>query len=430
MNTDIMLFSNSDIVLIVLASLMILGRLSTFIVCKIQGHSIDSANMGTLLRNQPWILALLVLLTFLVETTLAQFPYFAIGTKAYFFAHNGITIFRAVLNIWLFFKEAKAIYLWLDDLAEAKPLLKSLLPYVKNSLYYIFVILAFPFIIPDFIEYPVVGYIIDKATTILIIWAIAWLIIQIIGALEKATLQKFDNSLEDFSARRIYTQVRVFKRIAFLLVFILAIAATAMAFENIRQLGTSILASAGLATVILGFAAQKALGNLFIGMQVAITQPIRINDTIIIENEFGTVEEISLTHVVLRIWDLRRLVVPINYFIEKPFQNFTRTSTDLLCPIFFHVDYNLPVEPVRQKFLEILKASEHWDGRVGKLEVVETDGNVMKIRALASVKNAGGSWNLKCEVLEKLIEFIVQNYPKSLPKMRNLNTVQDPPING
>lgn len=185
------------------------------------------------------------------------------------------------LVISLFVKEARALYFWLDDFAHDKHLLQSLLPYIRNSLYYIFVVLSFPFIVPDFIEYPILGYVIDKATTILIIWAIAWLVIQIIGALARASLKKFNDSLtKDFAARRIYTQIKVFKKIALIVIFILALAATAMIFDNIRQLGTSILASAGLATVILGFAAQKTLGNIFIGMQVAITQPIRINDTI------------------------------------------------------------------------------------------------------------------------------------------------------
>lgn len=146
---------------------------------------------------------------------------------------------------------------------------------------------------------------------------------------------------------------------------------------------------------------------------------------LLIENELGTVEEISLSHVVLRIWDLRRLIIPINYFIEKPFQNLTRTSTNLLCPIFLYADYNLPIEPVRQEFKRILQLSAFWDGNVANLQVVEAQGNVIKIRALASAKDSGSSWDLKCEVLEKLIAYIVEHHSESLPKLRNSLVVGD-----
>lgn len=422
MNLNVLSLSTSNTILLVLAVIIIFSRLvAVFTIKKLPGERTDTLKLGVLFQYQPWLIALLIIVAFAAGYFLIESNVLSLTAKATRIIEKALGVICAGLNLYLFIKEARAIYLWLSAFAtEKNSLLSILLPNIKKTLYYISIILALPFILPDFVAYPELAYITEKVTTILIIWAIACAIIQFLSALEKAVLQRYgDVVTQSFEARRIYTQVRVFRRVAILVVIVLAIIATVTAFENIREIGTSILASAGLASVILGFAAQKTLGNLFAGIQIALTQPIRINDTIIIENEFGTVEEISLTHVVLKVWDLRRLIIPITYFIEKPFQNLTRTSTELLCPIFLYADYNVPVESLRQKLMEILRASAFWDGKVGILQVVEAEGNVLKLRVLASVRNSGDSWNLKCEVLEKLIEFMVTAYPQCLPKLRN-----------
>jgi len=191
-----------------------------------------------------------------------------------------------------------------------------------------------------------------------------------------------------------------------------------MTFEKVRQLGTAILASAGIIGIILGFATQKTISTVLAGLQIAITQPIRVDDVVIIENEWGRIEEISLTYVVVRVWDLRRLVVPITYFIEKPFQNWTRVSADILGTVFIYADYTLPVQRLREELHSILRASDLWDGRAWGLQVTGTTERAIELRALMSAQDASSAWDLRCNVREKLLEFIQRNYPESLPRLR------------
>jgi small-conductance mechanosensitive channel len=215
-----------------------------------------------------------------------------------------------------------------------------------------------------------------------------------------------------------YTQVMVLKKIAVGAIALFAIASMLMVFQSVRQFGTAIIASAGVAGIVIGFAAQKSLGTLLAGFQIAMTQPIRIDDVVIVEGEWGNIEEITLTYVVVRIWDLRRLIVPITYFIEKPFQNWTRTSADILGTILLQVDYGVPVDAVRQELTRILEASPNWDRKVNVLQVTDAKERTLELRALASSSDAGKSWDLRCEVREKLVAFIQKNYPDSLPRLR------------
>ena len=178
------------------------------------------------------------------------------------------------------------------------------------------------------------------------------------------------------------------------------------------------IASAGVAGIVVGFAAQKSLGTLLAGIQIALTQPVRIDDVVIVEGEWGRIEEITLTYVVVRIWDLRRLVVPITYFIEKPFQNWTRTSADILGSVFLHVDYGVPVDALRKELTRILEASPNWDRKVNVLQVTDAKERTLELRALASSSDASRSWDLRCEVREKLVAFVQANYPGSLPRLR------------
>jgi hypothetical protein len=197
--------------------------------------------------------------------------------------------------------------------------------------------------------------------------------------------------------------------------------------ESVRQFGTSILASAGIAGIIIGFAAQRSIATLLAGLQIAVTQPIRLDDVVIVENEWGRIEDISLTYVIVRIWDQRRLVVPITYFIEQPFQNWTRSSAEILGTVFFHLDYRAPLDAIRRKLDEILAESPYWDGKVKVLQVTDAKEHTLEVRALASAADASLAWDLRCEVREKLIQFLQEHHPESLPRMRaELHSAESP----
>jgi small-conductance mechanosensitive channel len=226
---------------------------------------------------------------------------------------------------------------------------------------------------------------------------------------------------EIMQVRRARTQVEFLFKMAAIIVWIIGICAVLMSFEGVRNFGTSILASAGIAGIIIGLAAQKSISNLFAGMQIAFTQPIKIDDALIVENEFGTVEEISLTYVVVKLWDSRRMVFPISYFIEKPFQNWTRASSDLLGSVFLYVDYSFPVEEARKELKRILSLDEVkllWDSRVSVLQVTDANDRTFELRILVSSIDAPTTFNLRAFIREKMIAFIQENYPHSLPKQR------------
>jgi len=199
-----------------------------------------------------------------------------------------------------------------------------------------------------------------------------------------------------------------------------------MTFERVRHLGTTILASAGIIGIVVGMAAQRTIATFIAGLQIAITQPIRVDDVVIVENEWGRIEEITLTYVVVRIWDLRRLVVPITYFIENPFQNWTRVTADILGTVFIYVDYTVPIDSIRAELHRILKSSEFWDGKVCVLQVTNTSERTVELRALMSAADASTAWTLRCQVREKMVDFIQKNYPDALPKLRaEFNRLKD-----
>ena len=248
---------------------------------------------------------------------------------------------------------------------------------------------------------------------------IAWLFIRVVFVVEDHILSKYDIAVKDnLQARKIHTQVQFLGRMATIIIALVALAIILMRFERVQELGTNILASAGIMGIIVGFAAQRTIGTLFAGMQIAWTQPIRIDDVVIVENEWGRIEEITLTYVVVKIWDQRRLVLPITYFVEKPFQNWTRVSSDILGTVFLHVDYTVPVQSIREELQRILESSPLWDQRVCVLQVTGLTQSAVELRALMSASDASNAWSLRCEVRERLIDFIQKNYPDSLPKVR------------
>jgi small-conductance mechanosensitive channel len=261
--------------------------------------------------------------------------------------------------------------------------------------------------------------IVQNAVSLALIGTIGFILVQFVDAMAQLVLSRYSLKVADNrEARGVYTQVMVLKKIAVGVIAVFAIASMLMVFQSVRQLGTAMIASAGVAGIVIGFAAQKSLGTLLAGFQIAMTQPIRIDDVVIVEGEWGRIEEITLTYVVVCIWDLRRLVVPITYFIEKPFQNWTRTSADILGTVFLQVDYNVPVEAIRKELTRILEASPHWDRKVNVLQVTDAKDRTLELRALASSSDASKSWDLRCEMREKLVAFIQKNYPGSLPRLR------------
>jgi small-conductance mechanosensitive channel len=258
-----------------------------------------------------------------------------------------------------------------------------------------------------------------NAFSIALVIFFSWFIIRSTNLLEDFIFARFDvDKRDNLQARKIHTQLKVLKRIVVLIVCIVAFATILMTFEKARRLGTTILASAGILGIVVGMAAQKTIGTFIAGLQIAFTQPIRVDDVVIVENEWGRIEEINLTYVVVKIWDLRRLVVPITYFIEKPFQNWTRKTADILGTVYIYVDYTVPVQNVREELKRILESSEHWDHKVCVLQVTNSSERTMELRALMSAADASTAWTLRCEVREKLVNFIQKHYPQALPKVR------------
>ena len=254
---------------------------------------------------------------------------------------------------------------------------------------------------------------------IFLILIVAWLLIRLVAFGKSLILSRYDFHSEDnLDARRVYTQFKIIERIINFLIIILAVSLALMTFDSIRKLGISLLASAGIAGIIIGFAAQKLLATILAGLQIAITQPIRLDDVVIIENEWGWIEEITLTYIVVRIWDKRRLIVPTTYFIEKPFQNWTRTSADILGTVFIYADYTLPVDEVRKELTRILENDSKWDGKVNVLQVTDATADTIEIRALVSASDSPSAWDLRVNVREQLISFLQRKYPESLPKTR------------
>ncbi|MBL0226831.1 MAG: mechanosensitive ion channel [Geobacteraceae bacterium] len=252
-----------------------------------------------------------------------------------------------------------------------------------------------------------------------LIASVAWLLSVTIYGLQEMVLQRYDVTASDnLTARAVSTQVNVLIKIAIVLIIIIAGATMLMTFDKVRQVGVSLLASAGIAGVIIGFAAQRSLATLIAGIQIAITQPIRLDDVVVVEGEWGRIEEINLTYVVVCIWDLRRLVLPITYFLEKPFQNWTRASADLIGTVTLHCDYRVPVEAVRAELQSILEGTELWDGKASGLVVVDATDKTVVLRALVSAKNSGEGWDLRCHVREKLVEFLQREHPDCLPRVR------------
>jgi len=249
----------------------------------------------------------------------------------------------------------------------------------------------------------------------------AWMVSRAVRGATILILKRYDvTASNNRRAREVHTRVTVISRIGHVLVMIIGVAAGLMVFPTIRQLGASILASAGISALIIGLAAQRVLGNFLAGLQIALTQPIRIDDVVVIRGEWGRIEEITSTYVVVRIWDERRLVVPFSTIIEEPFENWTRDSSSILGTVYLHVDYTMPVGAMREKVREFAEQDQDWDGRVAQLVVTDAEESTLRLRALVSAASASQAWDMRCRVREKLIDWLQREHPECLPVQREI----------
>ncbi|WP_145481786.1 mechanosensitive ion channel family protein [Stenotrophomonas rhizophila] len=277
-------------------------------------------------------------------------------------------------------------------------------------------------LIPALEATPLEGRWLDQSLRLLHIGLTAcfiWLLVRAVAAGEQAILR--DNPMEvadNLAARRIQTQTRVLSRVLMGAIILVGASMVLLTFPMVRQIGTALLASAGIIGLVAGIAAKPVFGNLIAGLQIALTQPIRLDDVVIVEGEWGRVEEIGSSYVVVRIWDERRMVVPLTWFIENPFQNWTRRSADLLGTAFLWLDYRAPIVAIRAELERICKGESLWDGRVCVTQVTETSEHTLQVRLLVSARNSGDAFDLRCIVRERMLDFLAREYPQALPRTR------------
>ena len=256
-----------------------------------------------------------------------------------------------------------------------------------------------------------------KITQSALIISLGWVLIKLLSVAEDVVSYRYTqgNYLKE---RRIKTQLQFTKRMFTVVLTVIVLSVLLLTFDEVRKIGSTLLTTAGVAGIIVGFAAQQTIANFLAGLQIAFTQPIKLDDAVIVEGEWGTVEEITLTYVVVKVWDKRRIILPINYFIEKPFQNWTKSSSELVGVIMLYVDYTLPLDALREELDRILTQEPLWDGTSKGVQVVETSERTMHVRVLVSALSAGTTFTLRCNVREKLIDFIRNHYAGSLPQNR------------
>jgi small-conductance mechanosensitive channel len=254
---------------------------------------------------------------------------------------------------------------------------------------------------------------------LLMILGTGWLLIALTSVIDDFIDERFlIDARDNLRARRVHTKFRVLRRTLVIVVVLLTGGAMLMTFPSVRALGAGILASAGTAGIGLGIAARPTVEILIAGVQLALTEPINLDDVVIVEGEWGRIEEINATYVVIRIWDDRRLIVPVNYFLTQPFQNWTRVTAELLGSVSVEVDYGTPVDRVREEVGRIVESSPHWDRRFWNLQVTEAGERTMRLRVLATAGDSGSAWNLRCEIRERLIAHLRERHPVALPRVR------------
>ena len=324
-----------------------------------------------------------------------------------------------------------AVFGLLAAYVRREPLLlaSSVLRHLRQPSAWFFPVLALSFLLP-------LTQLEDRALEVarrlvetFLLTTFAWGLVKTVDVVQDLVQQHYRlTDSDNLRVRKLFTQLQFVKKLAVSLIIFVAIALILMSFATVRKIGTGLLTSAGIASVIVGFAAQRSISNLLAGFQIAFTQPIRLDDVLVVEGEWGRVEEITFTYVVLRIWDERRLVLPLNYFIEKPFQNWTRSSSQLLGTVFLYTDYTIPVDAVRTELQRIVQNNPLWDQRVCVLQVTDSKERTLELRCLISAINSSQAFELRCAVREQLIGFIQRSYPDCLPKTRTLTEPTDRPF--
>jgi small-conductance mechanosensitive channel len=304
-------------------------------------------------------------------------------------------------------------------IARPYPFMSVILLYIDKPSLFVLALLGLQFIwweAPETLHFVIP---LRDATAIALIAAITWLSVRSAAAVGEAIMQAHPLDTDDnLLARRIHTQVRVLTRSVMVVIVIVGVGAALMTFPNVRQIGASLLASAGVAGLVTGIAARPVLGNLIAGLQIALTQPIRLDDVVVIQGEWGRIEEITGTYVSVRLWDQRRLIVPLQWFIENPFANWTRSNSQIIGTVFLYVDYRMPLAPLRTELARIVEVAPEWDRRVQVLQVTDATERSMQLRALVSSLDSGLNWDLRCRVREGLVAFVQTHYPQHLPRDR------------
>jgi small-conductance mechanosensitive channel len=296
---------------------------------------------------------------------------------------------------------------------------RSLLNRLGRPFSWFLPMLAFNFLLPLMKMRSDIAQALNKTIEILLVITFANVLIGAVNVFEDYVYHSFNiDKADNLKERKIRTQLQFIRRLAVSIIIVLTICAILLSFNNLRKIGTSLLAGVGVGGIIIGFAAQKSLGNFLAGFQIAFTQPLRIDDVLVVEGEWGRVEEITLSYVVLNIWDQRRLILPINYFVEKPFQNWTRTTADIMGTVFLYLDYTIPLAPLRAELTRLLESNPLWDRRVKVLQVTNASERTIEVRALMSASSSGNAFDLRCDIREGLITFIQQHYPECLPLTR------------
>jgi len=335
----------------------------------------------------------------------------------------------SVIILGLAVVAALALHNWLQHLlrrliAHRYPNAFSLFDKTSKLTKLALITLAMIIVIPVAPLYPETAEILSRLLLMAVIGLIGWTAIVVLQLSASAYLRRYRLDADDnFLARKHNTQVRILLRVVDGIVLLVTIGAALMTIPSVRQYGISLFASAGIAGIAAGLAARPVLSNLLAGVQLAMTQPIRLYDSVIVEGEYGTIEEIGSTYVTVKLWDLRRMVVPLSYFIEKPFQNWSReNSSSLIGSVMLYVDYRAPVALIREKLMEILRQSERWDRTTAALQVTDFKEGSIELRCLMSARAPGQTFDLRCEVREKLIDFLQREHPEALPHSRQISS--------
>lgn len=337
------------------------------------------------------------------------------------FAWNLIIALVAVLvGLVIKFIITRLFKLYAKKTDTSYSILRSILVNLGPAVAYFIPLFLFNILSPLMRMNPVYYKPIDKTFEILLTISFAGLLVRSVRILEDYIYHTYDlNKVDNLKERKVRTQIQFIRKIIVVTIIFLTIAIILLSFESMRKIGTGLLTGVGIGGIIVGFAAQSSLGNLLAGFQIAFTQPIRIDDVLVVEGEWGRVEEITLTYVVLKIWDERRLILPINYFIQKPFQNWTRTSADILGTVFLYMDHTVPIDAIREEFERLIVKSNLWDKRVKVVQVTDVREHTIEIRVLMSSSTSSNAFDLRCYIRENLITFIQKNFPGSLPRSRN-----------